>query len=109
MNAPFVLVTDVPSVSSSVAGGGAAVGRVRLSAQGFSFPTASRFNFCFAGRDEDLVVSASGDNNLYVWSLRDSQENAISVNQYYSSCVDTHRQSTPSDTTPATMSLLLPV
>ena len=31
------------------------------------------------------------------------------LTNHYSSCVDTHRQSTPSDTTPATMSLLLQV
>ena len=76
-----MLVTDVPVSSFGAGGGAAAGGRVRLSAQGFSPPTASRYTYCFAGRDEDLVVSASGDNNLYVWSLPDSQGNAISVNR----------------------------
>ncbi len=78
---PCVLVTDVPVSSSGAGGGAAAGGRVRLSAQGFSPPTASRYTYCFAGRDDDLVVSVSGDNNLYIWLLPESQGNDISVKE----------------------------
>ena len=72
------MVTEVPSLT----GGAAASGQnVRLSAEGFVFPSLGRSKFCFTGRDDDLVVSASSDHNLYVWSLPESQGNDISVNE----------------------------
>ena len=78
INDPFVVVTDVPTFTGGAAA--AATGHIYLSAEGFSVP-GGRNILCFAGRDDDLVVSASTDHNLYVWSLPDSQGNAISVNQ----------------------------
>jgi len=78
---PCVLVNDVPVSSFGAGGGAVAGGRVRLSAQGFSPPTASRYTYCFAGRDDDLVVSVSGDNNLYIWLLPESEDNDISVKE----------------------------
>ena len=79
INDPFVVVTDVPTFT----GGAAAVatGHINPSAQGFFVPTIGRNTLCFAGRDDDMVVSASGDNKLYIWSLPDSQGNEISANQ----------------------------
>ena len=78
INDPFVVVTDVPTFTDGAAA--AATGHINLSAQGFSVP-GGRNTLCFAGRDDDLVVSASTDHNLYVWSLPGSQGSEISVNQ----------------------------
>ena len=70
-------VVDIPSLT----GDGATGGQVRLSSEGYSLPGFGRNIFCFAGWDDDLVVSASKDNNLYIWSLPESQVNDSSVNQ----------------------------
>ena len=75
---PYLMVTEVPSLTGGAA---AALQNVRLSATGFHFPNTGRNKYCFAGRDDDLVVSASSDHNLYVWSLPESQGNDISVNE----------------------------
>ena len=44
-------------------------GKVRFSAKGYSISDKGRNLHCFAGQDDELVVSASNDHNLYVWSL----------------------------------------
>ena len=46
-------------------------GKVKLTADGFNVPIGGRNNCCFAGTEHQLVVSASGDHELYVWSLPD--------------------------------------
>jgi len=47
-------VVDIPSLT----GDGATGGQGRLSSEGYSLPGFGRNIFCFAGRDDDLVVSA---------------------------------------------------
>ena len=80
MEEPLTVV-DIPSLTTGDTAA-ADSGRVLLSAQGFSFPSFGRNKFCFAGQDDDLVVSSSEVNDLYVWSLPESRQgNAISVNQ----------------------------
>ena len=49
-----------------------AVGKVRLTSQGFSLPSDGWNTMCFAGKDDELVVAASQDRSLHVWSLLDS-------------------------------------
>ena len=72
-------VVDIPSLTG---GASADAGQVRLLSDGYSLPGFGRNKFCFAGRDDDLVVSASTDNNLHVWALPESHEgNEISVNE----------------------------
>ena len=78
MTEPFATVVDIPSLTS---GGAAAGGQVRLASPRYSIPGFGRNKFCFAGRDDELVVSTSTDNYLQVWSLPASQGNKISVNQ----------------------------
>ena len=51
-----------------------AAGSVRLLAQDYSIPGFGRNNLCFAGEDNELVVSTSADNSLYVWSLPNSHQ-----------------------------------
>lgn len=59
------VVYDIPTCQSS-----AVDGKVKLTADGFNIPIgAIRNNCCFAGTEHQLVVSASGDHELYVWSL----------------------------------------
>ena len=36
---------------------------------------------CFAGQDDELVVAASKDHSLHVWSLPESQGRDVTVNQ----------------------------
>ena len=36
---------------------------------------------CFAGQDDELVVAASEDHSLHVWSLPDSQGRDTTINQ----------------------------
>ena len=60
---------------------GGAVGKVRLSSQGFSLPGVGLNALCFAGQDHELVVAASEDHSLHVWSLPDSQGRDTTVNQ----------------------------
>ena len=71
-------VVDVPSPT----GGAAAAGRnVRLLSKGYFLSEFGRDKFCFAVRDDDLVISASTDHNLNVWSLPESEGNDIAVNE----------------------------
>ena len=70
---PFMMVFDVPTVSG---GGDDASKMYHLSTQGYSVSGVGRNKFCFAGKDDELVVSSSADNNLYVWSLPENQERA---------------------------------
>ena len=75
-------VVDVSSLTGGGDCGDCAVGIVRNSSQGYSVPEFGINKFCFAGKYDDLIVSASPGNNLYVWALPDShQENDISVTQ----------------------------
>ena len=78
MTEPFATVVDIPSLTS---GGAAAGGQVRLASPRYSIPGFGRNKFCFAGRDDELVVSISTDNNLHVWSLPEGEGYDISVNK----------------------------
>ena len=49
-------------------------GKVQFSSQGYVTPTTGRNLNCFAGRDDELVVAASADHGLYVWSLPTDQQ-----------------------------------
>ena len=40
---------------------------------GFKVPGNGRNTCCFAGENDELVVSASKDNSLYLWSLPDER------------------------------------
>ena len=71
------IVFDVPSEEQM----GGAPGKMRLSSQGFSLPDIGSNTMCFAGKDDELVVAASQDHSLHVWSLLDSQGRDITINQ----------------------------
>ena len=58
-----------------------ATGKVRLSSPGFSLSYVGWNALCFAGKDDELVVAASKDHSLHVWSLPDSQGRDTTVNQ----------------------------
>ena len=58
------VVYDVPGQQTS----DFTAGKMYFSAQGYG-PSSGRNINCFAGQEEDLVVSASTDHNLYVWRL----------------------------------------
>ena len=58
-----------------------APGKMRLSSQGFSLPAAGWNTICFAGRDDELVVAASEDHSLHIWSLLDNQGRDTTINQ----------------------------
>ena len=59
---------------------GGAVGKVRLTSQGFSLPGVGFNKMCFAGRGDELVVTVSEDHRNHVWSLPDSQGRDTTVN-----------------------------
>ena len=68
-----LMATVIPVVEPSMAD--AVSGEIWLSAQGFSLPDVGKNLMCFAGRDDaELVVSASKDYSLYVWSLPEKLE-----------------------------------
>ena len=71
------VVFDVPSEEQK----DGATGKVRLSSQGFSLPGGGSNTICFAGKDDELVVAASKDHSLHVWSLPDSQGRDMTINQ----------------------------
>ena len=71
------IVFDVPSEEQK----DGATGKVRLSSPGFSLPDVGWNPMCFSGRDDELVVAASGDHSLHVWSLPDSQGRDVTVEQ----------------------------
>ena len=58
-----------------------AVGKVRLTSQGFSLPGVGFNKMCFAGRGDELVVTVSEDHRNHVWSLPDSQGRDATINQ----------------------------
>ena len=58
-----------------------ATGKVRLISPQFSLPDAGINTLCFAGKEDELVVAASEDHSLHVWSLPDSQGRDITVDQ----------------------------
>ena len=71
------IVFDVPSEEQK----DGATGKVRLSSSGFSLPDFGWNTLCFAGEDDELVVAASKDHSLHVWSLPDSQGRDTTINQ----------------------------
>ena len=71
------VVWDVPQEEKM----GGAVAKVLLTSSGFFLPGVGFNKMCFAGRDDELVVAASGDHSLHVWSLPDSQGRDTTINQ----------------------------
>ena len=71
------VVFDVPSEEQM----GGAPGTVGLSSQGFYLPDFGFNTMCFAGQEDELVVAASEDHSLHVWSLPDSQGRDTTINQ----------------------------
>ena len=59
---------NVPQVANGISG------KTQFSSQGYVTPTTGRNLNCFAGRDDELVVAASADYGLYVWSLPSDQQ-----------------------------------
>ena len=49
-------------------------GKVGFSAPDYASPFYGRNNSCFAGQDDELVVVASADHGLFVWSLPTDQQ-----------------------------------
>ena len=49
-------------------------GKVQFSSQGYVTPTTGRNINCFAGRDDELVVAASANHGLFIWSLPTDQQ-----------------------------------
>ena len=69
-------VKQSPVVYNVITGqqvGGGANSRVQFSSPGYAYPNSGRRTLCFAGQDDELVVSASADHGLYVWSLPTDQ------------------------------------
>ncbi len=48
-------------------------GKVKFSSPGNVIPNFEENTLCFAGQDDELVVGASADHGLYVWSLPSDQ------------------------------------
>ena len=61
-------VYNVPQEANGISG------KVQFSSQGYVKPTNGRNLNCFAGQDDELVVAASADHGLYVWSLPTDQQ-----------------------------------
>ena len=89
----------LPVVYNVPIGSGAVNGKVEFSAPGYGIPGYGRHALCFAGQKEELVVAASADHGLYVWSLPNDQWCTQSLTNRLSSCVDTRTESTQSATT----------
>ena len=49
-------------------------GKVEFSSQGYAISHCGWNNSCFAGQDDELVVVASADHGLFVWSLPTDQK-----------------------------------
>ena len=49
-------------------------GKVQFSAPGYGVSDCGRNINCFAGKDDELVVAASADHGLYIWSLPSDQK-----------------------------------
>ena len=50
--------------------------QLKLTAQDFTYNSRSIFNSascCFAGRDDELVAAASGNQKIYIWAIPDGQ------------------------------------
>ena len=48
--------------------------KVQLAAEGYSFANPDWFaNCCFAGDDDELVVAAPSNENVFIWSVPDGQ------------------------------------
>ena len=63
----------LPVVYNVPIGSGAVNGKVEFSAPGYGIPGYGRHALCFAGQEGELVVAASADHGLYVWSLPNDQ------------------------------------
>ena len=48
--------------------------KIQFTDPGFKVSVNGRNTCCFAGENDELVVSASKDNNLYLWSLPDERK-----------------------------------
>ena len=53
---------------------GGANRKMQFSAPDYAIPYYGRNNSCFAGQDDELVVVASADYGLFVWSLPTDQQ-----------------------------------
>ena len=53
---------------------GGAKRKVTFSSPQYRIPLIATVNFCFAGQDDELVVAASADYGLFVWSLPTDQQ-----------------------------------
>ena len=56
-------------------------GKTLLKASDYSTDNLSIEVSCFAGIDDELVISGSDDNNMYIWSLPDPKGQDCQVNQ----------------------------
>ena len=65
---PLPVVYNVPI------GSGAVNGQVQFTASGYGAPDTGKDIHCFAGQDDELVVAASADHGLYIWSLPNDQQ-----------------------------------
>lgn len=52
---------------------------VRVLSQDYDYCSFGADLYCFAGRDDEFVVSVSGDHDLYVWSLPDEEKVGVNV------------------------------
>ena len=72
-----ITIFDLPEKKLSSAD----VGQVRLTSKDwhnpqfpvYDRPTARIQDCCFAGKDDELVVAATGDENVYIWSVPDGK------------------------------------
>ena len=85
---------------------GGAKRKVTFSSPQYRIPLIATVNFCFAGQDDELVVAASADYGLFVWSLPTDQQVAgdqvidqpLVVLQGHKMSIFAVRYSRPSDT-----------
>ena len=65
--------SKLPFVYNVPIGRGAVNGKVQFTAPGYNVPGNGKDIHCFAGQDDELVVAASADHGLYIWSLPNDQ------------------------------------
>ena len=73
-----IIVHKVPSSEQQQAEFGDGL---KLTSPGYAVPPLGLNTCCFAGDDDDLVVAASADNSLHVWSVLDGPNGNPSFNQ----------------------------
>ena len=76
---PQLTVYDLPSLGNQSSF--AATGKVTLGDLDFSNEAVSYDACCFAGINDELVVSGSGDHNLHIWSLPDGKGQDLLLNR----------------------------